>query len=164
MFPENINDTSKINNLTNYFCADGWGKAHVVVNRSGAMILSHDFAIPWRETKFERAVNFSGALKGLFVHIEMIQPRGTMAGRRGDVRSPDPAFTMAQYDRLALLYVIASVRAERWLIPAFNAALDAGIRNGHDDPLNFDIETFSNSLERLVEALQGPEVLQAAHQ
>jgi hypothetical protein len=163
-FPDNINGTSKINNLASFVCSDGWGKAHVVVNRSGGMLLEHDFSIPWRETKFERATNFSGALKGLFVHVEMIQPRGSLAGHRGDVRSPDPAFTMAQYDRLALLYTIASVRAERWLIPAFHAAIDAGIRNGHDDPMNFDIESFSNSLERLVEALQGPEVVQAAHQ
>jgi len=163
-FPEDINGRSRINNLKNFVCTDGWGKAHVVINRSGAMLLEHDFSIPWRETKFERAVNFSGALKGLFLHIEMIQPRGTMSGHRGDVRSPDPAFTMEQYDRLALLYTIASVRAEAWLIPAFHAALDAGIRNGHDDPMNFDIESFSNSLERLLDTLQGPEPIQAAHE
>ena len=54
----------------------------------------------------------------------MIQPRRTGA-RGGDSRSPDPAFSPAQYDRLALLYTIASVRAGRWLIPAFHAALDA---------------------------------------
>jgi aryl-alcohol dehydrogenase-like predicted oxidoreductase len=28
-----------------------------------------------RETKFEQAANFSGALKGLFLHVELIQPR-----------------------------------------------------------------------------------------
>ena len=35
------------------------------------------------------------------------------------------AFTAAQYDRIALLYTIASVRAGQWLIPAFHAAIDA---------------------------------------
>jgi hypothetical protein len=164
-FPDNINDGSKINTLANFYCSDGWGKAHVVINRTGDMILSHDFAVPWRETKFERALNFAGALKGLFLHVEMIQPRGTQSGRRGDVRTPDPAFTMAQYDRLALLYTIASVRAEHWLVPAYHAALDAGIRNGHDDPANFNVETFSGSLERLLLMLETPaEEIQAAHQ
>ncbi len=140
-FPDDVDGGSKINNLLNFACADGWGKAHVVINRSGGMLLNHELSIPWRETKFEQAANFEGALKGLFLHVELVQPRRSAGGRgrRNDAQSPDPAFTAAQYDRLALLYIIASVRAERWLIPAFHAAIDAGIRNGHDDPLNFDV-------------------------
>ena len=119
-----------------------------------------------RETKFEQAAEFGGELKGLFLHNEMIQPRRSAPGRgrRNDARSPDPAFTTAQYDRLALLYVIASVRAERWLIPAFHAAIDAQIANGHDDPLNFSIENFANSLDSLITKLGTAEKLQAAHQ
>ena len=113
-------------------------------------------SVPWRETKFERAVNFAGALKGLFIHVEMIQPRRS-AGRRGnDAQTPDPSFTTAQYDRLALIYTIASVRAGRWLVPAFHAAIDAHIRNGHDDPLNFNVQSFANSLDGLMQQLQGP--------
>ncbi len=161
-FPDNINDESAhLNNLKNFACSDGWGKAHVVVNRVGDMILDHDFAIPWRETKFEQAAEFGGALQGLFVHVELIQPR--RHGRGGDGHSPDPAFTPAQYDRLALLYTIASVRKGKWLIPAFHAAIDAEIHNGHDDPLNFDIDSFANSLDRLAEKLGQPIVIQAAH-
>jgi hypothetical protein len=156
-FPPDIDSNPKINNLENFKCPDGWGKAHVVVNRSGGMLLDHELAIPWRETKFERAVNFSGALKGLFVHVEMIQPRRS-AGRGwgNDAQTPNPSFTTAQYDRLALLYVIASVRAGHWLVPAFHAAIDANIRNGHDDPLNFDVDSFGNSLDGVMEKLQGP--------
>jgi hypothetical protein len=163
-FPDDIDTTSKINNLSNYFCADGWGKAHVVVSRSGEMILDHDFAIPWRETKFERAVDFAGALKGLFLHVELIQPRRSAPGHgsRNDAQPPNPSFTTAQYDRLALLYVIASVRAGQWLIPAFHAAIDDGIRNGHDDPMGFEIESFANSLTLVVEKLRGPEQAQTA--
>jgi hypothetical protein len=128
--------------------------------------LAHDYSIPWRETKFEQAAEFGGALKGLFLHNEMIQPRRSAPGRgrRNDARSPDPAFTAAQYDRLALLYVIASVRAERWLIPAFHAAIDAQIANGHDDPLNFNIESFATSLDGLITKLGIPDQVQAAHQ
>lgn len=163
-FPDDIDSTAKFNNLHNFMCADGWGRAHVVVNRSGDMLLDHDFSIPWRQTKFERAVNFAGALKGLFLHTELIQPRRSAAGRgrSNDAQAPKPAFTTAQYDRLALLYVIASVRAGQWLIPAFHAALDAHIRDGHDDPRNFDVDSFANSLEILVEKLQGPKEVQAA--
>jgi len=162
-FPDNINDEgASFNNLKNFACADGWGKAHIVVNRVGEMIVDHDFAIPWRETKFEQAAEFGGALKGLFLHTELIQPR--RRGRGGDGHSPDPAFTAAQYDRLALLYTVASVRAGRWLTPAFHAAIDADIPDGHDDPLNFDIPSFAASLDRLVEQLQGSEVTQDAHQ
>jgi hypothetical protein len=164
-FPVDIDVAGKINSLANFKCSDGWGRAHVVVNRSGQMLLDHDFEIPWRETKFERAVNFAGALKGLFVHVELIQPRRSARsrGRRNDAQTPEPSFSAAQYDRLALLYVIASVRAGAWLVPAFHAAIDAGIRNGHDDPLDFDVESFADSLQKLMEKLQAPGAIETAH-
>jgi len=63
-----------------------------------------------------------------------------------------------------LLYTIASVRRGNWLIPAFHAAIDAEIPNGHDDPLNFDIDSFADSLDRLAEKLSQPVAVQAAHQ
>jgi hypothetical protein len=165
-FPDDIDGGGKVNDLRNFECHDGWGKAHVVINRTGELLLAHDYSIPWRETKFEQAAEFGGALKGLFLHNEMIQPRRSAPGRgrRNDARSPDPAFTAAQYDRLALLYVIASVRAERWLTPAFHAAIDAQIANGHDDPLNFNIESFATSLDGLITKLGIPDLVQAAHQ
>jgi hypothetical protein len=165
-FPEEVdNGNSKINSLNKFKCSDGWGKAHVVINRSGDMLLNHELDIPWRETKFEQAANFSGALKGLFLHVELIQPRRAASGhgRHNDAQSPNPAFTPAQYDRLALLYVIASVRSQHWLIPAYHAALDADIPNGHDDPLNFDPESFAESIEAVVKKLQPPDEMRAAN-
>jgi hypothetical protein len=161
-FPDDVNTNPKINNLKRFVCNDEWGKAHVVINRLGDSLVDHDFSIPWRETKFEQAAEFGGALKGLFVHVEMIQPRRAGPGR-GDGHSPDPAFTPAQYDRLALLYTIVSVRAGRWLIPAFHAAIDADIRNGHDDPLNFKVDSFADSIDRLIEQLQGSGQSQASN-
>jgi hypothetical protein len=165
-FPDDIDSTARFNDLKNYYCPDGWGKAHVVINRSGDMIVDHDFATPWRETKFERAVDFVGTLKGLFLHVELIQPRRSAPGysRHNDAQPPSPSFTTAQYDRLALLYTIASVRAGHWLVPAYHAAIDAEIRNGHDDPRGFDIESFANSLTLLIEKLRGGETAQAAHE
>jgi hypothetical protein len=149
-FPPDIDVNPKISNLARFKCPDGWGKAHVIVNRMGDMLLDHDFSVPWRETKFERAANFAGTLKGLFVHVEMIQPRRSAGRGRNDAQTPDPSFTTVQYERLALLYIIASVRAGHWLIPVFHAAIDGHIPNGHDDPLNFDIDSFAAGLERVM--------------
>jgi hypothetical protein len=165
-FPDNIDTDPQYENLADYACSDGWGRAHVFVNRTGEMLVAHDYSIAWRETKFEQAAEFGGELQGLFLHNELVQPRKSASGhgRRNDAQSPDPAFTAAQYDRLALLYVIASVRRGKWLIPAFHAAIDAEIPNGHDDPLNFDIDSFADSLDRLVAKLEPPAVIQAAHQ
>lgn len=161
-FPDDINTNPKINNLKSFVCNDEWGKAHIVINRMGDILVNHDFSVPWRETKFEQAAEFGGALKGLFEHNEMIQPRRAGAGG-GDGHSPDPAFTPAQYDRLALVYTVISVRAGHWLIPAFHAALDADIRNGHDDPLNFKIDSFADSIDRLMEKLEGAGQPQASN-
>jgi hypothetical protein len=165
-FPDDINENPKFNDLRNFYCPDGWGKAHVFISRTGELLVGHDYSIAWRETKFEQAAEFGGALQGLFLHNELIQPRRSVPGHggRNDARSPDPAFTTAQYDRLALVYVVASVRAERWLVPAFHAAIDAQIPNGHDDPLNFDIDSFARSLDNLMVTLGRPDVVQASHQ
>ena len=67
-------------------------RAHVFINRQGAILLAHDFTVPWRATKFETAKNYGSSLKGLFLHIEMIQPRKALRGygRRNDFLAPDP--------------------------------------------------------------------------
>jgi TonB family protein len=160
-FPGDIDESTKLNDLQNFYCSDGWSKAHVFISRTGELLVGHDYSVAWRETKFEQAAEFSGALQGLFLHNELIQPRRSVPGHggRNDARSPDPAFTAAQYDRLALVYVVASVRAERWLVPAFHAAIDAQIPNGHDDPLNFDIDSFARSLDSLMVTLGSPAAL-----
>ncbi len=87
-FPSDINGEAIFNKLADFKCDDGWGKAHVVINRSGDMLLSHELSIPWRETRFEQAANFAGTLKGLFLHTELIQPRKSV-GRRSRQRRAD---------------------------------------------------------------------------
>ncbi|HTV26480.1 MAG TPA: hypothetical protein VMF32_01725 [Xanthobacteraceae bacterium] len=165
-FPVDIDTDPQFENLADYACSDGWGRAHVFVNRTGEMLVAHDYSIAWRETKFEQAAEFGGALRGLFLHSELVQPRRSAPGHgwHNDAQTPDPAFTAAQYDRLALLYTIASVRRGQWLIPAFHAAIDAEIPNGHDDPLNFNIASFAASLDWIVAKLEQPDVIQAEHQ
>jgi hypothetical protein len=163
-WPRNIDDDPKVNDLSRYRCANDIERAHVFINRGGAVLLAHDFEVPWRATKFEMATNFAGALKGLFLHAELIQPRrrDPKFGRGNDFQAPSPGFTPPQYDALALVYVIASVRAGFWLVPAFHAVLDEGIRDKHDDPQNFELEAFAGSLRRLLESLGAPVLREAA--
>jgi hypothetical protein len=157
-FPVNIDEHRGINNLGRHRCSDGWESAHVIINRAGAMLLGHEFSEPWRATRFERATRFGNDLKGLFLHVELVQPRRSQPGhgRRNDALAPTPGFSEIQYDRLALVYTIASVRAGRWLIPAFHIAIDSGIRGGHDDPQNFEIADFAASIARLAKRLERP--------
>ena len=154
-WPKSIDDDPKINNLARYECTNDIEPAHVFINRGGAILLAHDFAVPWRATKFESAKNHGTALKGLFLHIELIQPRRALSGygRRNDFLAPVPGFTQAQYDSLALIYAVASTRAGFWLIPAFHSVLDEGIRNKHDDPQNFELDAFAQSLDALITEL-----------
>jgi hypothetical protein len=153
-WPKNLDADEKVNNLNRYRCDNKIERAHVFINRGGSILLAHDFAVPWRATKFEMATNFSGRLKGLFLHIELVQPRRRHPkyGRGNDYLAPEPGFTPAQYDALAASYAVASMRARMWLIPAFHAVLDEGIRNKHDDPQNFDLAAFAASLDRLFAA------------
>jgi len=153
-FPPNLDENAKINNLARFHCSDSFELAHAVINRKGGVFFGHDFGVPWRSTKFERALFFGNALKGLFLHVEMIQPRRRGPGHRAnDIAAPDPGFTSAQYGRLALLYTIASVRAREWLIPAFHAVIDGDLRGGHDDPQNFELSAFAQALESILDRL-----------
>ncbi len=155
-FPADLDENAKINNLARFRCSDSFELAHAVINRKGGVFFGHDFGVPWRSTKFERALFFGNALKGLFLHVELIQPRRRGPGRHGnDVTAPNPGFTPEQYTRLALLYAIASARAGEWLIPAFHAVIDGDVRGGHDDPQNFEIEAFARALEEIVQQLSG---------
>jgi len=155
-FPANLDENTRINNLARFRCSDSFELAHAVINRRGGVFFGHDFGVPWRSTKFERALSFGTALKGLFLHVEMIQPRRRGPGHHAnDIAAPNPGFTGAQYEQLALLYTIASVRAGEWLIPAFHAVIDGDVRGGHDDPQNFELPAFAQALEGIVERLAG---------
>jgi hypothetical protein len=164
-WPRNIDEDTKINNLDRYRCSNEIERAHIFINRGGAILFAHDFSVPWRATKFEMATNFDGALKGLFLHVELVQPRrrDPKFGRGNDFLAPQPGFTQAQYDALAVTYAVASARAGFWLIPAYHSVIDEGIRNKHDDPQNFDLSAFADSLTRLLSDLSSPELREAAN-
>ena len=48
----------------------------------------------------------------------------------------------------------ASVRRGTWLIPAYHSAIDAGIKDAHDDPQNFELERFADELKKLVDSVK----------
>lgn len=146
-----------VNDLGTYAHATT-AQAHVFVNRLGQTFTAHGFDEAWRATKLElRAIGASA--KGLFLHIELVQPRRRdPSGPAGnDALAPSPGFTVAQYDALALLYMVASVRAGTGLIPGLHGALDEGMADGHDDPQHFELDAFGAALARLEARLAATE-------
>lgn len=127
---------------------------HVYVNRRGESVTARDFAEPMRATKYERGDIPNRA--GLFLHVELVQPRrrDPQGGPKNDAIAPEPGFTGAQLKRLALLYLTASARRGEWLIPAFHAAVDAGIPDAHDDPQRFSLEDWSAALQQELGAIR----------
>jgi hypothetical protein len=154
-FPANLNSADwRGNNL------EIWLKnpvAHIFVNRPGDSITTTPFAETTRKgwgTKFARDFLKADA-KGLQIHIELIQPRrrDPKGSPTNDLIAPPEGFTAKQYQRLALLYICASIRRGTWLIPAYHSAIDAGIKDAHDDPQNFELEKFAKELKNLIEKL-----------
>ncbi len=133
--------------------------AHIFVNRLGDSITTTPFGETVRKgwgTKFARDF-LKAAGKGLQIHIELIQPRRrdlTNSNPENDLIAPFPGFTDKQYERLALLYIAASIRRGIWLIPAFHSAIDAGIKDAHDDPQNFMLEKFAGNLKAILKKLK----------
>ena len=135
-------------------------KAHVITNRIGASLTAHDLAEHVSHTRFDFC--FDAAVKrNLFVGVENIQPRVGQPARPGpgepvnDLIAPDPGFADPQYERLALIYITASARAGRWLVPAYHAVLDRlyDPPTAHDDPQHFDLGQFSTAVHKLAKAI-----------
>ncbi|TRU82556.1 MAG: hypothetical protein EWV76_14330 [Microcystis novacekii Mn_MB_F_20050700_S1] len=159
-FPNNINQSSwEFNNFNKYGSGEK-SPAHIIINRVGESVTRKDFNIPWRSTKRE-SDQFCGVnkCKGLFLAVELVQPRRCQPNsgqtqcsppRQNDAKSPDPGFTKAQLDRLAVVYIAASVRRGKWLIPAFHVVLDQIVPGGHDDPQNFNLDQWSNQLNDIL--------------
>jgi hypothetical protein len=147
-FPATINELSWNQRLLQALVRNE--NAHVFIDRTGSSKTAVGFASPLRTTVFEKLRQ--PARRGLFLGIELIQPR--KLDRRGiDATAPNPGFTEPQLDRLALTYIAASVRRGQWMIPAFHAAVDAGLPNAHDDPQNFDLKLWAQRVRLLLDAI-----------
>ena len=149
-FPADLDGSDRVNRLGRYLGPNA--VAHYFVNRRGEVAVGHDIAVPWRATKLEtRTVGRPS--RGRFLHVELVQPRRrdpNAGGPNNDRLAPEPGFGERQYSSLAALYVLASARAGRWLIPAFHAAVDDGLAGGHDDPQKFDLIRFAAAIEATI--------------
>lgn len=160
-FPHDINTIQWEGNKLDRWKKGNESKAHVFVNRLGDSVTAVPFERGWRATRFELkyAERHRGApataARGLFLHIELVQPRRSARPTdKDDAISPDPGFTTAQYRRLALVYAAASVRAGVWLVPAYHAVMDAAYKGAHDDPQKFDLDQWAQALEELIKELK----------
>jgi hypothetical protein len=131
--------------------------AHLFINRIGDSITTVPLSEPsnWA-TKFEREhLDRQG---GLMLHIELVQPRrrDPNGGARNDAIAPEAGFTDAQLDRLALVYVAASMRKGEWLIPAFHSAVDNSSPDAHDDPQNVNLDRWAARLDALLTNINKP--------
>jgi hypothetical protein len=153
-FPQGMDQDPAVNDVSLYASGPD-AVAHAFIDRRGAIVWGHDFSVAWRATKLESRV-LGPAAKGLFVHIENVEPRrfDPSGPPNNGWIAPKPGLTYNQYDRLALLYLVASRRAGVWLIPAFHADLDEGIPDGHDDPQNFDLKAFAGALSDRIHAVK----------
>jgi hypothetical protein len=157
-FPPDINEASWAwNDLTRK-----WIKTkvtHVYISRTGESATAVDFKEqlpdPHHGTKFARD-RLRNKGKGLYLHVELVQPRrrDPQGAPNNDRIAPMPGFTDEQLKRLALVYLAASVRRGSWLIPAFHAAVDAGIPDAHDDPQNFDTKRWAKHLGALLKSIK----------
>jgi hypothetical protein len=144
----------------------GGQRTHVWVDRAGESITSRDYGLTTLKSAVKLEDRYS-RLKGLLVHTELIQPRRCnpsvqvccrtdSKGRVicNDAIAPLPGFSEAQLDRLALLYVVASSRHGRWLIPAYHGVVDDEFGNrAHDDPQNFALDLWASRIQELLTKL-----------
>jgi hypothetical protein len=122
------------------------GKTHIYISRLGETRMDADYHTPRRATQFELRPSHT-RFRGLFLHHELVQPR--MGPGQTDAESPNPGFTQKQYERLAIQYVLASVRRGSWMIPAFHCVLDLHVGD-HDDPQRFDLAAWGSALDVVV--------------
>ena len=149
-FPADLDHDPAINAFRPYVRPEP--VAHYFTNRAGQVWAGHELSEGWRATKLE-SFYVGPAARGRFVHVENGQPRRYAPGSisLGDTLAPEPGFSDAQYRVMAALYVYASARAARWLIPAQHATVDGGIPDAHDDPQNFDVARFAAEIARLID-------------
>lgn len=152
-FPADINEQSYYGNKLTIW-GDTAKRVNLVISRDGRSRTFND----WKATrelpavKIERTNNVFAARK-VMVHVENVQPRIKPPGSFAWI-APDPGFAPAQDKRLALAYVVASVRAGTWLVPAYHFNIDQGLPNGHDDPQKADLQGWTEDVAEIVQAIE----------
>jgi hypothetical protein len=152
-FPLNINDAgAQLNKLSRRV---NQKVCHVYINRLGqsATAVVFESLTPPNGTKFGRC---NPSQRTAFLHIENIQPRirDRSVTFSNDAIAPEPGFTDPQLERLALVYVVASARAGKWLIPSYHSPIDLGFPDAHDDPQNFNLNQWALKLTDTLVAIR----------
>ncbi|MCZ7447279.1 hypothetical protein O8B93_06725 [Agrobacterium rhizogenes] len=131
-------------------------KVNAITSRDGQSLMFRDWGLE-REmsgTKLELRRDKPGQIQNipearpLFVHVENVQPR-IKPKDSWAWKAPEQGLTDAQEKRLALLYVTASYKAGRWLVPAYHFNIDQGIPQGHDDPQNINLNNWVSQIEAI---------------
>lgn len=140
-FPSKVNTAELPENSRSFWASSG--ESHVYITRIGESVAARAFSVPWRATQLELKL-VGRPSRGRFLHVENVQPRmrDPSGPPNNDYNSPDPGFTDAQLHRLALVYIAASARRGRWMIPAYHGVLDIGVGD-HDDPQHFDLQKWA---------------------
>ena len=152
-FPANINEASaQLNKLARRV---NQKVCHVYINRVGqsATAVVFESLTPPNGTKFGRC---NPSQRTAFLHIENIQPRirDHSVTFSNDAIAPEPGFTDSQLERLALVYLVASARSGKWLIPAYHSPVDLGFPDAHDDPQNFNLNQWALKLGETLAAIR----------
>lgn len=151
-FSRDINEASWSGNRLS-----GWvsvaRKVNLIISRDGRSRRLQEWGAirPSPATKIEQN-NYVPAARRVFVHVENVQPRIKPAGSWA-WKAPTPGFGPAQEKRLALAYVVASLRAGRWLIPAYHFNIDQGLPGAHDDPQHADLDSWVNEISTIEAAI-----------
>jgi hypothetical protein len=145
-FPSDMDTADNWNDLSRY--ARPEADAHFYINRRGEGLVAHDLSVPCFAIRLERDDQTGGLALGLFIHVELEQLRLKDPAHPDGYfsKAPQPGFTNQQYEKLALMYLVASTRAGRYLVPGFHGAIDEDISGSHDDPQNFDLGNFDKVL------------------
>ncbi|HEY0147802.1 MAG TPA: hypothetical protein VGB70_02235 [Allosphingosinicella sp.] len=151
-FPANINEAGWSGNRLGGW-ADVARKVNLIISRDGRSrrLVEWGARRPEPATKLEQT-NKVPAARPVFVHVENIQPR-IKPPNKWAWRAPTPGFGPAQERRLALAYIVASMRAGRWLIPAYHFNIDEGVGESHDDPQHADLAAWVAQLALLEAAI-----------
>lgn len=162
VFPNNIDSTSYKANQFDYWThlqevVQKRYIAHVFINRPGESKTYVDFKDRKGTTKFEqKEFNKKSGLAGLYLSVELIQPRlRPNTNTTYFSIAPEEGFTRKQYERLALVYIVAGFRNKGWLIPAFHICIDEMLHpDSHDDPQNFDFSVFTDSVLKTISDIE----------
>lgn len=146
LFPPDISISKHINNLRQF--GRRW---HVIIGRDGQSDTLIDFFTPLRSTRFE-VKKVGKRSKGRFLHVALLQPVRTA---ENEIKIPSQPFTPAQYERLAQVYLAASRRAGRWLIPVYAAELN---RKGRETvilggPKGFSMSAWADAIRKVYREL-----------